>query len=326
MLRILKEQGHRVLIFSQMTKMLDILEDFLEGEEYKYGRIDGDVTGSQRQDAIDRFNAPGSQQFVFLLSTRSGGLGINLATADTVIIYDSDWNPHNDIQAFSRAHRIGQTNKVMIYRFVTRNSVEERVTQVAKKKMMLTHLVVRPGMGKGGSFSKQELDDIIRFGTEELFKDDENKDGKDDAIHYTDEAIRDLLDRSKEGIEQKENWANEYLSSFKVADYVVKEGDEEDVDTEVIKQEAENTDPAYWEKLLRHHYEQQQEDIARSLGKGKRVRKQVNYNDTNDGRDDSNWQENVSDYNSDFSAPSDDDGGDDDFDEKTDGKNFGMKR
>ena len=116
MLKLLKEQGHRVLIFSQMTKMLDILEDFLEGEGYKYERIDGGVTGALRQEAIDRFNAPGAQQFVFLLSTRSGGLGINLATADTVIIYDSDWNPHNDIQAFSRAHRIGQANKVMIYR------------------------------------------------------------------------------------------------------------------------------------------------------------------------------------------------------------------
>lgn len=114
---------------------------------YKYERIDGTITGSERQDAIDRFNAPGAQQFCFLLSTRAGGLGINLATADTVIIYDSDWNPHNDIQAFSRAHRIGQTNKVMIYRFVTRSSVEERIAQVAKKKMMLTHLVVRPGMG-----------------------------------------------------------------------------------------------------------------------------------------------------------------------------------
>jgi chromodomain-helicase-DNA-binding protein 4 len=145
MLRILKKQGHRVLIFSQMTKMLDILEDFLDGAGYKYERIDGGITGNLRQEAIDRFNAPGAQQFVFLLSTRAGGLGINLATADTVIIYDSDWNPHNDIQAFSRAHRIGQANKVMIYRFVTRNSVEERVTQVAKKKMMLTHLVVRPG-------------------------------------------------------------------------------------------------------------------------------------------------------------------------------------
>jgi hypothetical protein len=160
-----------------------------------------------------------------VLYVRYGGLGINLPTADTVVIYDSDWNPHNDIQAFSRAHRIGQCNKVMIYRFVIRNSVEERVTQVAKKKTTLAHLVVRPGMGEGDNFSKQELDDIIRFGTEELFKEEEGKEGKDDAIHYSDEAIRALLDRSQEGIEQKEKRANEYLSSFKVAAYVVKEGE-----------------------------------------------------------------------------------------------------
>merc|ERR1712149_151661 len=106
--------------------------------------------GKYRQDSIDRFNSGESESFVFLLSTKAGGLGINLATADTVIIFDMDWNPHNDIQAFSRAHRIGQQNKVMIYRFVTRNTVEERVTQVAKKKMMLTHLVVQPGMAGGG--------------------------------------------------------------------------------------------------------------------------------------------------------------------------------
>lgn len=111
MLKNLKEGGHRVLIFSQMTKMLDLLEDFLEHEGYKYERIDGGITGNMRQEAIDRFNAPGAQQFCFLLSTRAGGLGINLATADTVIIYDSDWNPHNDIQAFSRAHRIGQNKR-----------------------------------------------------------------------------------------------------------------------------------------------------------------------------------------------------------------------
>ncbi|XP_039299734.1 chromodomain-helicase-DNA-binding protein Mi-2 homolog isoform X2 [Nilaparvata lugens] len=324
MLRKLKDSGHRVLIFSQMTKMLDLLEDYLEGEGYKYERIDGSITGGLRQEAIDRFNAPGAPQFVFLLSTRAGGLGINLATADTVIIYDSDWNPHNDIQAFSRAHRIGQANKVMIYRFVTRNSVEERVTQVAKRKMMLTHLVVRPGMGgKQANFTKQELDDILRFGTEELFKEEEGK--GDEAIHYDDKAVEDLLDRSKMGIEQKENWSNEYLSSFKVASYVTKEEEEEEEGgegTEVIKQEAENTDPAYWVKLLRHHYEQQQEDISRTLGKGKRVRKQVNYNDGGvvDTREnlDSTWQENMSDYNSDFSAPSDDDKEDDDFDEKND--------
>lgn len=317
MLKQLKAQNHRVLIFSQMTKMLDILEDFLEGEQYKYERIDGGITGTLRQEAIDRFNAPGAQQFVFLLSTRAGGLGINLATADTVIIYDSDWNPHNDIQAFSRAHRIGQANKVMIYRFVTRNSVEERVTQVAKRKMMLTHLVVRPGMGgKGANFTKQELDDILRFGTEDLFKEDD----KEEAIHYDDKAVAELLDRTNRGIEEKESWANEYLSSFKVASYATKEEEEEE-ETEIIKQDAENSDPAYWVKLLRHHYEQHQEDVGRSLGKGKRVRKQVNYTDggvvaADTTRDDSNWQDNGSEYNSEYSAGSDEDGGDDDFDDQ----------
>jgi chromodomain-helicase-DNA-binding protein 4 len=256
----------------------------------------------------------GALQFAFLLSTRAGGLGINLATADTVIIYDSDWNPHNDIQAFSRAHRIGQANKVMIYRFVTKNSVEERVTQVAKRKMMLTHLVVRPGMGgKTSNFTKQELDDILKFGTEELFKSEEGKD--EETIHYDDKAVEELLDRSKSAVEEKENWANDYLSSFKVASYSTKEDAEEDVDTEIIKQEAENSDPAYWVKLLRHHYEQHQEDLSRTLGKGKRVRKQVNYTDGGvvaaDTREDSTWQENNSDYNSDYSGNSDEEHDDD---------------
>uniref|UniRef100_A0A673BBJ9 Chromodomain helicase DNA binding protein 4a n=1 Tax=Sphaeramia orbicularis TaxID=375764 RepID=A0A673BBJ9_9TELE len=316
MMKKLKEGGHRVLVFSQMTKMLDLLEDFLENEGYKYERIDGGVTGNMRQEAIDRFNAPGAPQFAFLLSTRAGGLGINLASADTVIIYDSDWNPHNDIQAFSRAHRIGQNRKVMIYRFVTKASVEERITQVAKKKMMLTHLVVRPGLGsKTGSMSKQELDDILKFGTEELFKDEigegDNKEDDSSVIHYDDQAIERLLDRNQDATDDTELQSmNEYLSSFKVAQYVVKdEDDEEEVEREVIKQE-ESVDPDYWEKLLRHHYEQQQEDLARNLGKGKRTRKPVNYND--------DWQEDQSDNQSDYSVASEE--GDEDFDERTEGK------
>uniref|UniRef100_A0A4W5PJY3 Chromodomain helicase DNA binding protein 4a n=1 Tax=Hucho hucho TaxID=62062 RepID=A0A4W5PJY3_9TELE len=346
MMRKLKDGGHRVLIFSQMTKMLDLLEDFLENEGYKYERIDGSITGGMRQEAIDRFNAPGALQFAFLLSTRAGGLGINLATADTVIIYDSDWNPHNDIQAFSRAHRIGQNKKVMIYRFVTKASVEERITQVAKKKMMLTHLVVRPGLGsKTGSMSKQELDDILKFGTEELFKDElgkgdkegENKEEDSQVIHYDDMAVDRLLDRNQESETPEETEIgsmNEYLGSFKVAQYVVKdEEEEEEVQREIIKQE-ESVDPDYWEKLLRHHYEQQQEDLARNLGKGKRIRKQVNYNDGSQEDRGSrrevsglcteiaphvfclqaDWQDDQSDNNSDYSVASEE--GDEDFDER----------
>uniref|UniRef100_A0ABM5EL19 Chromodomain-helicase-DNA-binding protein 5 isoform X1 n=1 Tax=Pogona vitticeps TaxID=103695 RepID=A0ABM5EL19_9SAUR len=364
MLKKLRDGGHRVLIFSQMTKMLDLLEDFLEYEGYKYERIDGGITGGLRQEAIDRFNAPGAQQFCFLLSTRAGGLGINLATADTVIIYDSDWNPHNDIQAFSRAHRIGQNKKVMIYRFVTRASVEERITQVAKRKMMLTHLVVRPGLGsKSGSMTKQELDDILKFGTEELFKDDveamvsqaqrinmpeamtpfteapackggavtpgvkkkhggtppgDNKDVEDSSvIHYDDAAISKLLDRNQDATDDTElQNMNEYLSSFKVAQYVVREEDGvEEVEREIIKQE-ENVDPDYWEKLLRHHYEQQQEDLARNLGKGKRVRKQVNYNDAS--QEDQEWRDELSDNQSEYSIGSEDE--DEDFEERPEGQ------
>lgn len=320
MLRHLFGSEHRVLIFSQMTKMLDILEDFMEAEGYKYERIDGGVTGSLRQDAIDRFNSKESQAFCFLLSTRAGGLGINLATADTVIIYDSDWNPHNDIQAFSRAHRIGQANKVMIFRFVTRNSVEERITQVAKKKMMLTHLVVRPGLGnKGGSMSKKEMDDILKFGTEELFKDEMADVSAEDRIVYDDKAVAQLLDRSQVGQEEKEMAMNEYLESFKVASYQTKGQDaDEEPETEILKQEAEHADPAYWEKLLRHHYEQQQEDLARTLGKGKRIRKQVNYNDAMNGHDEEAWKENLSDFDSDFSHSAQEDD-DDDFEENKDG-------
>ncbi|XP_034560382.1 chromodomain-helicase-DNA-binding protein 4-like isoform X2 [Notolabrus celidotus] len=333
MMRKLKDGGHRVLVFSQMTKMLDLLEDFLENEGYKYERIDGGITGGMRQEAIDRFNAPGAQQFAFLLSTRAGGLGINLATADTVVIYDSDWNPHNDIQAFSRAHRIGQNRKVMIYRFVTKASVEERITQVAKKKMMLTHLVVRPGLGsKTGSMSKQELDDILKFGTEALFKDEErqrwklagmkgeNKEEDSSIIHYDDKAIDRLLDRNQDATDDTELQSmNEYLSSFKVAQYVVKdeEEEEEEVQREIIKQE-ESVDPDYWEKLLRHHYEQQQEDLARNLGKGKRIRKQVNYNDGSQedrGERRADWQDDQSDGQSDYSVASEE--GDEDFDERS---------
>uniref|UniRef100_A0A915M2R6 Uncharacterized protein n=1 Tax=Meloidogyne javanica TaxID=6303 RepID=A0A915M2R6_MELJA len=340
MLKGLKEQGHRVLIFSQMTKMLDILEDMMDFLGYKYERIDGSITGQNRQDAIDRFNAAGAQQFVFLLSTRAGGLGINMATADTVIIYDSDWNPHNDIQAFSRAHRIGQQRKVMIYRFVTRNSVEERITSVAKKKMMLTHLVVRAGIGqKGPSMSKTELDDVLRWGTEELFKDEEAQQGDgagkstEQNIVWDDDAVDKLLERAEDETKEsaaaapdepeRKDWANDYLSSFKVATYITKEDEpEEEDETEVIKEALQEADPDYWEKLLRHHFEQEQELERAHLGKGKRVRKQVNYATEAIQQE---WQPGSAgtpaggdqDYSDSFSGVSDHDGsgsGEDDFD------------
>ena len=104
LLHRLKATGHRVLIFSQMVRMLDILEDYLRARRWGYQRLDGSTPAPKRKEAMDHFNAEGSEDFVFLLSTRAGGLGINLATADTVVLFDSDWNPQNDLQAMARAH------------------------------------------------------------------------------------------------------------------------------------------------------------------------------------------------------------------------------
>ena len=132
MLFKLKAEGHCVLIYSQMTKMLDILEEFMNYRKYTYHRLDGGSKLSERRDMVSDFQNNGA--FVFLLSTRAGGLGINLTAADTVIFYDSDWNPTMDDQAMDRAHRLGQTRPVSVYRLITENSIEERILERAKEK------------------------------------------------------------------------------------------------------------------------------------------------------------------------------------------------
>jgi SNF2 family DNA or RNA helicase len=122
LLERMRTQGSRVLLFSQMSRMLDILEDYCVFRGYEYCRIDGNTEHETRISSIDEFNAPGSSKFIFLLTTRAGGLGINLATADIVVMYDSDWNPQVDLQAEDRAHRIGQKKQVVIFRFITGGS------------------------------------------------------------------------------------------------------------------------------------------------------------------------------------------------------------
>lgn len=141
-----KQEGHRVLIFSQMVKMLDILGDYLQLRGYQFQRLDGTIAAGARRMAIDHFNAAESQDFCFLLSTRAGGLGINLMTADTVILFDSDWNPQADLQAMARAHRIGQKNPVTIYRFVSKDTVEEEVLERARNKLMLEYITIQRGV------------------------------------------------------------------------------------------------------------------------------------------------------------------------------------
>ncbi|GAB2223116.1 hypothetical protein Droror1_Dr00017253 [Drosera rotundifolia] len=282
MMSRLKEQGHRVLVYSQFQHMLDLLEDYLSYKKWQYERIDGRVSGAERQIRIDRFNAKNSSRFCFLLSTRAGGLGINLATADTVIIYDSDWNPHADLQAMARAHRLGQTNKVMIYRLITRGTIEERMMQMTKKKMVLEHLVV--GKLKTQNINQEELDDIIRYGSKELFA-DETEEAKARQIHYDDAAIERLLDR--ENVEDEEAALDEeeddgFLKAFKVANFEYVGDTEVEAEAEVLKAPLESTSTmhnaernTYWEELLRDRYEVHKTEELNSLGKGKRSRKQM---------------------------------------------------
>ena len=142
----LRKDGHRVLIFSQMVRMLDILGDYLSLRGCKFQRLDGTIAAGPRRMAINHFNADDSDDFCFLLSTRAGGLGINLMTADTVVIFDSDWNPQADLQAMARAHRIGQKKPVNIYRLVSKETVEEEVLERARNKLLLEYLTIQAGV------------------------------------------------------------------------------------------------------------------------------------------------------------------------------------
>ncbi|XP_067686166.1 lymphocyte-specific helicase-like [Haliotis asinina] len=145
----LKKRGHKVLIFSQMTKMLNILESYCEIRNYKYCRLDGSRSVENRGEQIQSFNED-DDMFLFLVSTRAGGLGINLTAADTVIIYDSDWNPQCDLQAQDRCHRIGQTKPVLVYRFVTANTIDQRIVERAAAKRKLEKLIIHKGKFKTG--------------------------------------------------------------------------------------------------------------------------------------------------------------------------------
>ncbi|PYI30715.1 hypothetical protein BP00DRAFT_372531 [Aspergillus indologenus CBS 114.80] len=168
----MKKQGSRVLIFSQMSRVLDILEDYCVFREYKYCRIDGTTAHEDRIAAIDEYNKPDSEKFIFLLTTRAGGLGINLTTADIVVLYDSDWNPQADLQAMDRAHRIGQTKQVVVFRFITENAIEEKVLERAAQKLRLDQLVIQQGRAQQqtkNAASKDELLGMIQHGAANVF-------------------------------------------------------------------------------------------------------------------------------------------------------------
>uniref|UniRef100_A0A671RH31 Chromodomain-helicase-DNA-binding protein 1-like n=1 Tax=Sinocyclocheilus anshuiensis TaxID=1608454 RepID=A0A671RH31_9TELE len=269
----LKERGHRVLIFSQMVRMLDILAEYLKYRQFLFQRLDGSIKGEMRKQALDHFNAEGSEDFCFLLSTRAGGLGINLASADTVVIFDSDWNPQNDLQAQARAHRIGQKKQVNIYRLVTKGSVEEEIIERAKKKMVLDHLVIQrmdttgktvldTGAAPSSStpFNKEELSAILKFGAEELFKESEGEEQEPQEMD-----IDEILKRAetRENDPGPSTVGEELLSQFKVANFSMMEEEEIDMDTERDGRHDMNWDDIIPEEQRRRlEEEERQKELA----------------------------------------------------------------
>jgi len=192
----LNEDGHHVLIFSQFTSMLNILEDYSNYKGWRYARLDGSTPRVQRMLDIEAFNDPTeeSEIFLYLISTRAGGLGINLASADTVIHYDSDWNPQADLQAQDRSHRIGQTKEVSVYRMVTEGTVEERIVNRAEQKLFMDSVVTGRGYSKDSplqKLSKKELLPILTYGAERIFKIQE------DDISQLNDSIDQILEKSK---------------------------------------------------------------------------------------------------------------------------------
>ncbi|KAH9900270.1 PHD/FYVE-zinc-finger like domain-containing protein [Xylariomycetidae sp. FL2044] len=275
MLPKLKERGHRVLIFSQFLFSLTIIEDFLTGLGLLHARIDGSQSALEKQKRIDAFNAPGSPLFAMLLSTRAGGVGINLATADTVIIYDPDFNPHQDIQAISRAHRIGQKEKVLCFQLTTKNTVEEKIMQVGRKKMALDHALIETLDNKNQD-AGEDLESILSHGAAALFSD-----GFKDHIVYDHASVDKLLDRSQiestdtgddESAETQFSlarvWANDTLTSN---------------DDDGSSKPAPVADHGVWESILKQREEEHERELAAAkkvYGRGARRHsaKAVQYN------------------------------------------------
>ena len=302
MLPKLEERGHRVLIFSQFLGMLDVAEDFLDGLGMKHTRLDGTVSSMDKQKRIDAYNAEGSDIFAFLLSTRAGGVGINLASAGTVIILDPDFNPHQDLQALSRAHRIGQKKKVLVFHLMTRDTAEEKIMQLGKKKLSLDHLII----DRMGAEEDEEVDveSILKFGAGALFDDDV----EEKVIKYDAASIDTLLDRSQmeqttatDGKENSTDLAFSFARVWESDKGVLVDNGFGDGDHEI----SEST----WDKILQEREEEarrEREERARKeqLGRGKRIRQNLQsyaaeFEGGGDSGDDTDFQASTGNHHSD---------------------------
>eukprot|EP00597_Dinobryon_sp_UTEXLB2267_P004843 CAMPEP_0170077316 /NCGR_PEP_ID=MMETSP0019_2-20121128/14156_1 /TAXON_ID=98059 /ORGANISM="Dinobryon sp., Strain UTEXLB2267" /LENGTH=1791 /DNA_ID=CAMNT_0010289569 /DNA_START=144 /DNA_END=5519 /DNA_ORIENTATION=- len=245
-------QGHKVLIFSQMVRVLNIIEDFLKFKNYSFERLDGSTASNDRKDAVERFCKPSMNRFIMLLSTKAGGLGLNLTAADTVIIFDSDWNPQNDLQAQARAHRIGQTKAVMVYRLLTRKTYEMEMFHQASMKLGLDRAVLAHARneeaggdgeicGVGGATKAQlsaiEIDVLLKRGAYDVFREDDTE-----QKEFVEADIDSILQRRAHKVVYEKNGTGgaASLGSFSKASFVSKD-EKEDVDI---------NDPDFWQKAV----------------------------------------------------------------------------
>ncbi|XP_065904965.1 transcription activator BRG1-like isoform X2 [Dysidea avara] len=259
------QTNHRVLLFCQMTQLMHIMEDYLHWRGYKYLRLDGSTKPEERGHLLELFSAPGSPYFLFLLSTRAGGLGLNLQVADTVIIFDSDWNPHQDLQAQDRAHRIGQTSEVRVLRLCTVQSVEEKILAAARFKLNVDSKVIQAGKFDQKSTSTERkalLEAILETEQEDTDEEDEAPD---------DESLNQMIARNEDELELFQRMDMERESR-------------EAMDPELRHKPRLVTAEELPAWILRDDDEVEQltleETEERLFGRGSRVKKDIDYTDS----------------------------------------------
>jgi superfamily II DNA or RNA helicase len=297
----LKEDGHRVLIFSQFRMMLDIIEDYVHQKGYFYDRVDGSIVGKKRQGAIDRYTN-NDNVFIMLLSTRAGGVGINLTAADTVIIFDSDWNPQNDIQAQARAHRIGQTRPVTVYRLLTKKSYEMVMFRAASIKLGLDYAIMHnlkgtkvgdlnepvTGRTRGNknvlagisvenaehvsSLTKKELENLLKHGAYDMFLEEKEGQSENESRYFVESSIEQILETSSTFL-HKENDSNiectkvsNNNATFGKASFISASAGDSGENNEVAID-----DPDFWSKVVGLSVE----DQAIQLGAKRKCRQNI---------------------------------------------------
>lgn len=238
-------------------------------KHYPCRRLDGQTPVDERQSLISAFNNPDLDEFCFLLSTRAGGLGVNLTSADTVIIFDHDYNPHNDLQALCRAHRIGQKNVLFIYRLVTVNSIEESIVAIARSKLVLDHLVVEQ-MNK---IDDNEIAKVLKLGVEKLFGQE-----KPQRIIYDEDSLTQLMDRSVKVVESPTEFGSEEIRKEEQVSIFNEEVFSNARIWETEKVEIDTDSSAFWSKYIPTV---EGTPAKAELGKGMRNRKRVHYSSFN---------------------------------------------